>query len=303
MKKNMLAKVRAYLAQRRALGFKLEAEGNALLGFARYADARGHRGHLTNRLAVSWASSHRSADRRYCARRLEVVHTFARHLLLTEPRTQIPPRHLFGPAHPRRSPHLYSAAQIQLLLRRAGQLNGPLRPYTWQTLIGLLACSGLRVSEATRLTPNDVDWDQSLLIIRESKNGRTRLVPLHRSAMKALRAYDRRRQKLFPLAEYFLVSDRGTRFTYHGAFSQLRRGIPYTRRPPRLHDFRHTLASRVLQRWQTSRKGAANRILILSRFLGHARVECTYWYLTALPGLLTEAAQRFAPDESESENS
>jgi len=300
MKTTMLAKVGAYLAHRRALGFQLKNEGLRLLEFARYADALGHRGPLTTRLALDWACRPQAADRLYWARRLEIVRTFAKHLLLTEPRTQIPPRHLLGPAHRRRSPHLYSSAQIQHLLRRAGQLRGRLRPYTWQTLIGLLACTGLRISEAMRLERDDVDWNQSLLIIRESKYGKTRLVPLHPTALPPLRNYARRRQELFPRARYFFVSEKGTRLTYspiEATFSQLRQGIPYRRRPPRLHDLRHTMASRVLERWQSSRRGATNRILTLSRFLGHAQVEDTYWYLTALPHLLSEAAQRFAVDE------
>ncbi len=302
MKETLLSKVRIYLAHRRALGFQLQSEGLRLLDFARYADRQCHRGPLTTQLAMRWACLPKSADRLYCARRLEIVRTFAKHLLLSEPRTQVPPRHWLGPAHRRRSPHLYSSAQLQQLLRRARQLKGRLRAHTWQTLIGLLACSGLRISEALQLKVSDLDWKQSLLIIQEGKHGKTRLVPLHRSALDALRAYARRREESFPLAEYFFVSDRGTRLARSAVgqtFSQLRKGIPYSRRPPRLHDLRHTMASQVLQRWRTSRKGAVNRILILSRFLGHSHVADTYWYLTALPQLLAEAAQRFAVNELE----
>jgi len=300
MKRSMLSKVRAYLAHRRALGFQLKCEGVGLLDFARYADARGRRGPLTNRLAMRWACLPKSADRLWWARRLEIVRTFAKHLLLTEPQTQVPPRHWLGPAHRRRSPHLYTDAQVQQLLRRAGRLKGRLQPHTWQTLIGLLACTGLRISEAMRLQLSDVDWNQALLIIRHSKFGKTRLVPLHRSARSALRAYARRRQELFPHAEYFFVSETGNPLahsTVGQAFTRLRAGIPFNRRPPRLHDLRHTMASRVLQRWQSSRKGAAHRVLVLSRYLGHSNVEDTYWYLTALPQLLADAAQRFALDE------
>jgi integrase len=157
MKKNMLSRVRAYLARRRALGYRLKAEGRELLNFARYADSLAHRGPLTRQLAIRWACLPKSADRLYWARRLEVVRTFAQHLVLTEPRTQVPPRHLFGPAHRRRSPHLYSPEQLQQLLRQAEAMNGRLRPYTWQTLIGLLACTGLRISEALHLKLSDVD--------------------------------------------------------------------------------------------------------------------------------------------------
>lgn len=293
----MLAKVRAYLVRRRALGFQLKCEGRQLQNFARYVDKLGRRGPLTNRLAISWACLPKAADRLYWARRLEIVRTFAQDLAITEPRTQIPPRHLFGPAHRRPSPHLYSSAQVQQLLRRAGKLEGRLWPHTWQTLIGLLACTGLRISEAVHLRPADVIWQDALLVIRKSKYGKTRLVPLHPSALAPLRAYDRSRQKLFPLAQYFFVSERGNRLapsTVGQTFDRLRKGIPFHRRPPRLHDLRHTMASRVLQQWLTSRKGAMNRVLILSRYLGHGDVEDTYWYFTALPQLLADAAKRIA---------
>lgn len=236
MKATVLSKVRTYLAHRRALGFQLKCEGLQLQNFARYADGLRHRGPLTKQLAIGWACLPKSADRLYWARRLEIVRTFARHLLITEPKTQIPPRHLFGPAHRRPSPHLYSSAQVQQLLGRAGELEGRLWPYTWQTLIGLLACTGLRISEAMHLRPGDVDWEHALLIIRESKYGKTRLVPLHPTALAPLRAYKRHRQKHFPFAPYFFVSERGNRLapsTVGQTFSRLREGIPFTRRPPR----------------------------------------------------------------------
>lgn len=302
MKTTLLSKVRAYLAHRRALGFQLKCEGMQLLNFARYADSLGHRGPLTTQLAMGWACLPQSADRLYWARRLEIVRTFAQHLLISEPQTQVPPRHLLGPAHRRPSPHLYSSAQVQQLLRRAGKLEGRLWPHTWQTLIGLLACTGLRISQAMHLRPGDVDWQNALLIIRQSKFGKTRLVPLHPTAITPLRAYDRRRQTHFPLAQYFFVSEQGNRLapsTVGETFGRLRKGIPFHRRPPRLHDLRHTMASRVLQRWLASRKGAVNRVLILSRFLGHGHVDDTYWYLSALPQLLADAGKRIAVREHE----
>jgi site-specific recombinase XerD len=187
--KTMLSKVRAYLGQRRALGFQLKSEGLRLLEFARYVDALNHRGPLTAKLAIRWACLPKAADPLWRARRLEIVRTFAKHLVLTEPRTQIPPRHVLGPAHRRRSPHLYSSAELQHLLRRAGQLRGSLQPHTWQTLIGLLASSGLRISEALHLKVSDVDWKQRFVVVRKSKYGKTRLVPLHPTALLPLRDY------------------------------------------------------------------------------------------------------------------
>lgn len=301
MKRTMLAQVRNYLKERRALGYQLRDQGYQLLSFARYADRQAPQGPLTCSLALRWACLPKT-ERFYWAYRLSVVRSFARYLLTTQPGTEIPPRHLLGSPHQRRCPHLYSRAQLQGLLRRARKLRGSLRPHTCQTLIGLLACSGLRLSEALRLQVEDVDWQQGLLLIRESKYSKTRLVPLHPTAMKPLRAYARRRQERFPLAQHFFVSDGGggvSRPTAERIFQQLRKGIAFTRYPPRLQDLRHTLASRVLQRAQAHRPDAANRVLILARYLGHSHVEDTYWYLSVLPKLFSQAAQRFTLKEHE----
>jgi site-specific recombinase XerD len=232
MKPTMLSRAQAYLAYRRALGFELQSEGIQLLNFARYADATRHRGPLTTELAIRWASLPQKADRRYWASRLEIIRRFARHLLLSEPKTQVPPRHLLGPAYRRNPPHLYSSGEIQQLLRRASQLKGRLRPHTFQTLIGLLACSGLRISEALNLKTSDVDLEQLVVVVRQSKWGKSRLVPLHPTALPPLRAYARHRQKLFPLAEQFFLAERGVALTYttvRSTFRQLRSRIPYSR--------------------------------------------------------------------------
>ena len=304
MKPTMLSRAQAYLAYRRALGFELQSEGTRLLNFARYADGLGHRGPLTTELAIRWASLPQKADRRYWASRLEIIRRFARHLLLSEPKTQVPPRHLLGPAYRRNPPHLYSSGEIQHLLRRASQLKGRLRPHTFQTLIGLLVCSGLRISEALNLKTSDVDLEQLVVVVRQSKWGKSRLVPLHPTAFPPLRAYVCRRQKLFPLAGQFFLAERGVALTYttvRSTFRQLRSGIHYSRRPPRVHDLRHAFACRVLQRWQASKKGAVHRLAILSRFLGHTQIRDTYWYFSAFPQLLTEALDHFeSPNHDDS---
>ena len=249
--KSMSCRVRAYLERRRALGFQLRSEGYLLLSFARYADRRGERGPLTNKLAISWASLPKKADRSSWARRLEAGRRLAKYLATADPTTEIPPRHLFGPAHQPFTPFIYSARQIHRLLAAAGQLPGTLRPLTCQTLLGLLACTGLRVSEALRLKVAEVDLQRGLLLVRQSKFQQTRWVPLHPTALRPLRTYARQRQHHFPLAEHFFVSERGQALAYsrvHAVFCQLRQTIASQGRPPRLHDLRHTQACRVLQR-------------------------------------------------------
>jgi integrase len=299
----MLARVKAYLISRRALGYKLRTEGQMLLNFARFADRSDSHGPLTRALALRWATLPRGSDRHYHARRLEVVRVFAKHLAALETSTEIPSRHTLGPAHRRSAPHLYSPAEIEQLLQRASRLPGTLRPLTYQTLLGLLACTGLRISEALALTVVDVDLKQGVLTIRETKYHQTRLVPLHPTVLKPLNRYARLRQRQFPMAQYFFVSDRGQRFAYstiRTAFRKLAEGfVPNSsRRHVRLHDLRHTFACSVLMSWQRSKRGAIGRVTILSRYLGHRRVTDTYWYLTATPELLTEAARNFVPAQT-----
>jgi integrase len=234
---------------------------------------------------------------------LEVVRVLAKHLIISEPRTEIPPRYLFGPAHRRPDPYVYSQKEIQQLMARARRLQGPLRGQTYWTLIGLLACTGLRISEALHLRPEDVDLTEGVLTIRESKYRKTRLVPLHATAIRPLQAYARRRQRHVPLARTFFASERGTPLAYRtvgDTFSRLRQGIGVgKRRPPRLHDLRHSFTCKVLLGWLKSPKGAVGRVAILSRDLGHARVTDTDWYLTGLPELMAQAAKAFACFQNE----
>jgi len=114
-----------------------------------------------------------------------------------------------------------------------------------------------------------------MLVVRESKFRRTRWIPLHCTARNALQVYSRKRQHLFPLADHFFTSDRGRRLGYQAArkvFAKLRKQLAVEGRQPRIHDFRHAFACRVLQRWQAQRKGAQSRVIILSRYLGHSRI-------------------------------
>jgi integrase/recombinase XerD len=299
MKSSMLTKVRSYLAERRALGFQLRIQGYHLLKFARYADRHCPAGPLKAQTAIRWACLPETGNRSYWAQRLMIVRTFAKRLRLVEPRTQVPPRHLFGSAYRRNPPHLYTDEEIDDLLNRAGQLSGRLQPHTFQTLIGLLVCSGLRISEALRLRVRDVDLTQGFITVREGKAGRTRVVPLHATAVRALRVYAELRQKCFRNSDHFFVSEKGTPLVYSTVahkFLQLRQGIRFNGRAPRLHDFRHTLACRVLQRWQAHGKDPSRRIAVLARFLGHAHVTDTYWYFSAFPQLLADATRNLELD-------
>lgn len=209
---------REYLAYRRKLGYQLRSEGQQLLGFARWVDRIGHRGPLTIELALQWARLPEHATPLYWARRLEIVRCFARHRAIHDPATQVPPPRLLGPAHCRRAPYIYSFSQIGRLLFNAGAFapTRSLRPRSYQTLLGLLACTGLRISEALRLRRDDVDLEQGLLRIGPSKFCPGRTLPLHSTATLAMRRYARFRDRYCPLASSatFFLSERGTAMAY-----------------------------------------------------------------------------------------
>lgn len=302
----MTDKVEQYLAYRRDLGYSARTHGSYLRQFGAYADNIRHRGPLTVALAVRWARLPADRGRRCWAVRLKMVRCLARYLAMDEPRTEIPPVHLFGSARQRQTPYVYAEAEVSALITAARQLQprDGLRPWNYATLIGLLACTGLRLSEATRLARSDFDDRQGLLIIRETKFHKSRLVPLHPSATRALCRYARKRDQLVPsaLSNRFFLTDRGTPLsdrTVHGVFRKLCDSLPMARRDsgrrPRLHDLRHTFACRRVQGWYDTGTEVGHAIAGLAVYLGHAEVSYTYWYLTATPELLDRAAARFEP--------
>lgn len=292
-----------YLAERRAMGFGLRIAGNCLLAFARFADAR-KRGPLSVPLAVAWAQSTPSKSQITWGRRLEIVRPFATWLYQHDHRTEIPPCRYFGRVHRRLPPHVYSDLEVLQLLRGAARLppHRGLRPVSVATLFGLLACTGMRVSEALALRRReDVDLDCALLLVRSTKFHKSRLVPIHSTVVDALRRYVsiRDRSSSASACDAFFVSDGDIALSYskvRTAFRRLRIQLGWEdRRPrrPRVHDLRHTFACRRLLRWHQQRTDVDAHILDLSTYLGHAKASDTYWYLSGFPELMHLAAQRF----------
>ena len=301
----MAAAVERYLVFRRQLGFALRVEGEELGRFARFADRVGHQGPLTTELAVRWATQPKNVKRLYHARRLDMVRRLAHHLVVFEPATQIPPDGLLGPSHCRRAPHIYSDEDVAALLARTRCL-GPvagLRPKTYTVLFGLLACTGIRISEALRLKRSDVGLASGVLAISASKCPRSRIVPLDPSAAAVLRRYGDDRDRYHrrrAQADTFFVSQHATSIKYakvNAVFGHVRRQLGWRARPgdrlPRIHDFRHTFAVRRLLRWYDEDVDINRKIASLSSYLGHVKVSDTYWYLTAVPDLLAKPAARF----------
>jgi integrase/recombinase XerD len=294
------AELDRYLTIRRALGFKLARAELLLADFCRYLDAIGA-DTITTENAFAWASLPRTEAPDGWGQRLSVVRAFARHLHAIDPANEVPPTGLLPARSHRAVPYLYSATDIAALMVAARQLRSPLRAATFETLVGLLAVSGLRIGEALRLDRDDVDLDGGVLRIRQTKFNKSRGVPLHPSTLDALGAYAGCRDELCPRPRdpAFFVSAAGTRVLYcnfHLGWLDLvrRAGLkPRSQRcRPRPHDLRHAFAVRTLLGWYRDGIDVAANMPLLSTFLGHVHPANTYWYLSAAPELLSLVAVR-----------
>jgi len=301
----MVSLAEDYLAARRQMGFSLKPSGGQLLGFARFADKRGHRGPVTFDLAVQWVQSAALHTPLTWARRLEVLRPFLKYRSQFDAGTAIVPRGYFGSAHRRLVPHIYSEQEIVALIKATDNLQPAdgLRPRTYRTLFGLLAATGLRISEAIHLQTQDVDWVHGILTVRQTKFCKSRLVPLHITALVELKRYVEAQERQLGLQkdDAFFVSDTGKALHYRtvlNTFEVLRTRLGWIARgghaSPRIHDIRHTFICRSLLESYRRNQSPDHIMDALSTYVGHVKVSDTYWYLTATPELMAVAAERFA---------
>jgi integrase len=292
--------VQNYLQIRRALGFKLVGEAQLLREFVAFADAARQLTVTTN-LALEWARLPRSASPNYLSRRLRAVRGFARYLKALDPACEIPSLELLPASKYRPAPYLLGEEEVLALMAAARRLRPALRAATFETLIGLLACTGLRIGEAIGLDRDDVDLHGQLLIVRDSKFGKSREVLLHHSTVRALADYGQRRDRLCPTATQrsFFITTRGTRLchpTIYAPFRTLLAQADVEHRSPtrrvHVHDLRHSFAVNTLLGWYRDGGDVQARIPLLSTYLGHVDPAATYWYLSAAPELLALAADR-----------
>jgi integrase len=300
--KSMLDWVREYVGHRRQMGYKLQEAEGLLIHFAEYVEGSGHQGPLTTEVALRWVQL--VEDKNYQHSRFEMVRSFAKYLAIYEPQTEVPSRRILGLKCHRLQPHIYSQLEVLDLLRACEELNPPggLRPKTYSTLFGLLAATGLRISEALRMNYKDVDLDLGVLNIRESKFFKSRLVPVHASTLDVLREYAKLRSGYHsPTKGYkFFISESGGALPYstvRGVFHELRRRLGWKqekgKKLPRIHDFRHSFVCRRILTWYEQGVNVDQTIPFLSVYLGHVKVTDTYWYLTGIPELMAVTAERF----------
>jgi integrase/recombinase XerD len=289
-----------YLLLRRSLGYKLRRPEKLLEQFLHYLEAEGV-DTITTKHALAWACQPRESDSRWRSQRLSVVRGFANYLRNVDIHAEVPPRDLLPWRARRASPYLYTEAEIAALIAAAKTLSSPLRVSTYQTLIGLLAVTGMRVGEAINLDRDDFDPRHGVLLIRHAKFNKTRELPLHATTVAALRRYlaNCDRQRLQARSPALLISTASTRLLYcnvHWTFQRLvrRAGLVARTRAcrPRIHDLRHSFAVRTLIDAYRDGADAQHRLTVLSTYLGHVDPARTYWYLSASPELLGTAAER-----------
>ena len=296
---DLRAAVIDYLAFRRALGFKLDRADQLLNSFIEFLEVR-HATRITNDLAFEWATLPVGANPWWWRNRLTIARGFARYLHTIDPAHEVPPAGLITAPAPRATPYMYAENEIAELMAEASCLEPVLRADTYTTLLGLLAVTGMRVSEALNLDDSEVDLTAGSITIHAAKFDKTRALPLHSSTVEKLGRYrtHRCRWQRAPMTPAFFVSIVGTRLHYPnvlGVFHQLIDKVGLSERRgghrPRMHDFRHRFAVQSILDAYTDGLDIDHRLAALSTYLGHARPADTYWYLSATPELLGRAAK------------
>ena len=296
----MLTLAKRYIAHRRKMGYSMLLPANRLPQFARFADRAAPGKPLTATLALDWATA-RPGQRHTHAAWLSIVRGFATYCAALDPRTEVPDIRLLGPVSQRLRPHIFTGEQTRLLLVRARALTTrltPLHPLTYEAMIALLACTGMRPGEALRLHLDDLDLDSGRLRIAPCKFSPSRSISLHPSTLQALQRYREARIRLFPGGHHMFVGANGMPLLQRETervFARLARGIvPNGQRPSvRLLDFRHTFASRWISDWSRQSKPVSHHLLLLARYLGHQDFSSTWWYISSDPASLRAAADSF----------
>jgi len=301
MKQSMLENAKTYIKHKRNLGYVFGTDAWMLRSFGQYADTIARGRPLTVKLALRWATLP-NGKKCYHAKRLDALRPFAKFLIVSDSRTELIPTRILGPSFSRTTPYIFSKEEIlQLMTVKAYTRTILINNFTFTTVIGLLASTGLRVGEALSLHRKNIDWEQKTIIVKWSKRLPMRLVPLDQTVIDALHQYDQCRSCLFPntTEETFFLSPEGKANPYQNfqyAWQCLigKTGIGKGRKhPPRMYDLRHTFACNYLLQSYKNNVNIDAATHTLSVYLGHATVRETYWYLSDVPELMEICSGRF----------
>jgi integrase len=291
-----------YLGLRRSLGFKLIDAEYILRWFLAFMQ-REQTTHIKTEAVLRWVHASETVSLPVRSSRFAVVRKFAQYAHALDAEHEVPPYRLVTHKTERTAPHIYSHSEVLRLLEacRALQPGKGLRRHTYYTVFGLLAVTGMRISEATSLGRSDVDLEAGIITIRETKFSKSRCIPVHVSTTRMLTEYLRCRQAVYPSNEHtaFFLSDTGNALTsavLRSMFLRISHRIgfraPNQRNGPRIHDLRHTFAVNTFLRWYREGADIERQLPLLSTYLGHTKPSDTYWYLSSVPELVGLAAAR-----------
>ena len=294
-----------YLAVRRNLGYSLTTEERILRRFVAFAAEAGE-DVVSVELFLRWRASWPGASTATWAARLGTIRSFAAWLSGLDPAHQVPPKGLIPSRIVRPAPYIYAPSEIAAIVAAAAELGSDLglRGRTFSTLFGVIAATGLRLSEALKLDMTDYDRGEAVLTIREGKWGKSRLVPLAPDVAARLNAYCAERDRVIGRASVAMfVNERGKRigdcsarynFAHASQTAGVRSPTRYGRhgKGPRIHDLRHTFAVRTMIGWYETGLDPAREMVKLTTCLGHGSPDATYWYIEAVPELMRLAAER-----------
>jgi integrase len=301
---NLEARLSAYLDLRRSLGMKMDGDGRVLESFARFTRELGAIEAITSRMVFDWLETATPATAHTMSRRLSVVRQFLLFLSAALPETQVPDIRVLA-GYKRPTPFVFSAEEIEALLKCAAEFE-PVRfsSVVVHTALGLLAATGLRVSEALGLDRLDVMPRNSpdTLLVRETKFHKSRIVPLHATTAEQLRVYAGHRELMgySQQTSAFFVSRHGGRLGYETLRRCFRTLIEIAAIRPRencnratIHSLRHSFVVLRLRKWHEEGVDVERRLAQLATYLGHVDIRETYWYMSVTPELLTAATTDF----------
>ena len=289
----LMQAIDTYLALRRAAGFRLRSTERYLRYFACFARARGET-YVRSQTAVDWAGQARTEAERH--RRLRTVAHFARFIRIEDSRHELPPEGVFRGNSQRPTPYIFTDDELRRLFAytRCLRPSASLRPHTYSTLFTLLAVTGLRPSEALALRLHDITPEG--LVIRDTKFGKSRFVPVHVTTLEALDRYRQCRCRIAGHVDHLFISLKRRPLSLGSATRTFRQvleaaGLPDHPGHPRLYDLRHRFATRALETAPTSREFISQHMLALATYLGHSHITYTYWYLEQTPALMADIAR------------
>lgn len=302
--------VEQYLAIKRALGCKFASEDRMLRLLDRFLDEQGIDSveALDSACLEAFMASRNRVNPRSYNHLLGVVRRLFDWIVSQQILKVSPLQAKARSETARRLPFLFPPEAIKQLLVKAQALQdnprASLRGATYETIFALLAGLGLRVGEVARLQCGDVDMEREVLEIRDTKFGKSRLVPFGPKLSARLRRYlaQREAQGYICAGTCFLfswngrthISTNSIRNTFRDdLLPQLTLDVPAGVFGPHVHGLRHSFAVRTLLSWYRQGITPSERLHHLSTFLGHLNPASTAVYLTITSELFSAANQRF----------